>query len=132
MDKPVQRSPLDEFATQSNPALNDTLPPAGATGTPNVISDQYVAVFFDGDGSLSVEGKSNCVVVGFYQKRSNDGVIDLISQWMPGGTRDERVGSRNNTTTYGARLRYTGQKGVHALRRLTQHLIVSEFKLIGY
>ena len=123
MDKPVQRSSLGGFATQSSPAPSNTWPAPRATATRSVISDQYVAGFFDGDGSLSVEGKSKCVVVGFYQKRSNDGVIDLISQWMPGGTRDERVGSRNNTTTYGARLRYTGQKGVHALRHLTQHLI---------
>jgi hypothetical protein len=88
-----------------------------------VLTDAYVAGFFDGDGSVALEGTPTRLAVGFHQKRLNDGVIDLISEWQPGGTRDERKGLRKGTTTYGARLRYTGKKALSVLRRLSPYLV---------
>jgi LAGLIDADG-like domain len=85
------------------------------------LTDEYVAGFFDGDGSIEIERRG--LVISFCQKSTNDGVIDLLSHWHPGGTRDERVGNRQGTVTFGARLRFTGKKAVAVVCRLMPHLV---------
>jgi hypothetical protein len=91
-----------------------------------VLSDKYIAGFFDGDGALSID--SNRLMMEFHQKSTNDGVIDLVSQWFPGGTRDERTGCRRGTVTYAARLRFTGQKAVDRLCRLKPYLVTKRIR----
>jgi hypothetical protein len=98
-----------------------------------ILSDKYAAGFFDGDGSLFVGLTTNPVPVkrlelGFHQKESNSGVIDLLAQRFSGGTRDNRSGRRRGTITHGSRLRFTGQKAVDLLCRLKPYLVAKRVR----
>jgi hypothetical protein len=99
-----------------------------------ILSDKYVAGFLDGDGSILIESNyvkrwpQNRLVLAFHQKELNSGVIDLLSQWLAGGTRDNRSGCRRGTVTHAARLRFTGQKAVDVLCRLKPYLVAKRVR----
>lgn len=88
----------------------------------SVLSDKYVAGFLDGDGSITV-ARDKYLWLEFHQKLVNDGVIELISQWLPGGGLHIRKGKRRGTTTEARRLVYTGQRAVDVLCRLKPYLV---------
>jgi hypothetical protein len=99
-----------------------------------ILSDKYVAGFLDGDGSILIESNyvkrwlQNRLVLAFHQKELNSGVLDLLSQWIAGGLRDNRSGRRRGTVTHAARLRFTGQKAVDVLCRLKPYLVAKRVR----
>jgi hypothetical protein len=96
-----------------------------------VLSDKYAAGFLDGDGSILIQKNQfgyRSLYLSFDQKESNSGVIDLLSQWLPGGMRDTRSGRRRGVVTHGARLRFIGQKAVDVLCRLKPYLVTKRVR----
>lgn len=94
-----------------------------------ILSDKYAAGFLDGDGSILIETNPvKRLVLAFHQKELNSGVIDLLSQWLTGGIRDDRSGRRRGTATHAARLRFTGQKAVDVLCRLKPYLVTKRVR----
>ena len=93
----------------------------------SVLSDKYVAGFLDGDGSISVQ-QGKYLWLEFHQKIDNDGVIELISQRLPGGGLHTKEGKRRGTTTYARRLVYTGQRAVDTLCRLKPYLVTKRVR----
>lgn len=96
-----------------------------------ILSDKYAAGFLDGDGSILIQTNQfgyRQLVLAFHQKELNSGVIDLLSQWLTGGVRDDRSGQRRGTATHAARLRFHGQKAVDIVCRLKPYLVAKRVR----
>jgi len=92
-----------------------------------VLSDKYIAGFLDGDGGLSLS-RGTCLFLEFHQKLTNDGVIELISQRIPGGGLHIRKSRTRGKLCYARRLVYTGQRAVDILCRLKPYLVTKRVR----
>ena len=93
-----------------------------------VVSDKYIAGFLDADGSVELTTDKKHLRLGFYQKKSNDGVIYLINKVLDVGTISELKGKTRGTETFSTRLIVTGQKAIDTLCRLKPYLVTKRVK----
>jgi len=94
-----------------------------------ILSDKYIAGFLDADGSIYVQ-RNKLLCVEFYQKQSNDGVINMIrDRLVPGSKIYTKCGKRRGMLSIASRLSITGQRAVDIACRLKPYIVTKRARL---